>query len=67
LHIKKHSELYYGNDVLADISVKISDLRSAIELEIRTKRIQLREDYLCQDKGRSFLQHIIPGMQIIRE
>lgn len=67
LHIKNHSELFYGNNILWDIKFKTTDLRSALELEIRTKRIQLREDYLSQDKGRSFLHHILPGMQILRE
>jgi len=67
LHIKNHSELFYGNDVLSDIIIEKSDLRSALELEIRTKRIQLREDYLSQNKWRNFLVHLLPGMQILRE
>jgi len=67
LHIKNHSTLFYGNDILFDFTINISDLRSALELEIRTKRIQLREDYLSQDKGRNFLKHLLPGMQILRE
>lgn len=67
LHIKNHSELYYGNDVLWEIKFIISDLRSALELEIRNKRIQLREEYLSQDNGRVFLHHLLPGMQILRE
>lgn len=67
LHIKNHSKLFYGNDILSDIKIEKSDLRSALELEIRNKRIQLREDYLSQDKGRSFLHHLLPGMQILRE
>ena len=67
LHIRNHSELFYGNDVLWDFTINLSDLRSALELEIRNKRVQLREDYLSQDQGRSFLQHILPGMQILRE
>lgn len=67
LHIKNHSEIFYGNDVLADISYTLSDLRSAIELEIRNKRIQLREEYLSQDNGRDFLKHLLPGMQILWE
>lgn len=67
LHIKNHSEIFYGNDVLVDISYTLSDLRSAIELEIRNKRIQLREEYLSQDNGRDFLKHLLPGMQILWE
>jgi len=67
LHIKNHSDLFYGNDILWDIQPNISDLRSALELEIRTKRIQLREDYLSQDKWRFFLQHVLSGMQILWE
>ena len=38
-----------------------------IEFEIRNKRIQLREEYLSQNKGRDFLKYILPGMQIVRE
>jgi len=67
LHIKNHSELFYGNDILLHIKFIKSDLRSALELEIRNKRIQLREDYLSQDEWRSFLKHLLPGMQILRE
>ncbi len=67
LHIKNHSKLFYGNDVLWSFLYKTSDLRSSLELEIRNKRIQLREDYLSQDKGRSFLHHLLPGMQILWE
>lgn len=67
LHIKNHSELFYGNDIFWDIKIKKSDLRSALELEIRNKRIQLREDYLSVDNGKEFLQHLLPGMQILRE
>lgn len=67
LHIKNHSELFYGNDMLSNIQSNSSDLRSALELEIRNKRIQLREEYLSQDNGRDFLKHLLPGMQILRE
>ena len=67
LHIKNHSELFYGNDILRDMQFKKSDLRSMIEFEIRNKRIQLREEYLSQKNGRDFLQHILFGMQILRE
>jgi len=67
LHIKNHSELFYGNDILSDIILHPSDLRSSLELEIRNKRIQLREEYLSQNNGRIFLRHILPGMQILRE
>ena len=67
LHIKNHSELFYGNDILSEFTINISDLRSAIELEIRNKRIQLREEYLSQNNGRDFLKHLLPGMQILRE
>ncbi len=67
LHIKNHSKLFYGNDILWDLPLNLPDLRSALELEIRTKRIQLREDYLSQNKGRDILHHLLPGMQILRE
>jgi hypothetical protein len=67
LDIKNHSEIFYGNDILSGVQINTSDLRSAIELEIRNKRIQLREEYLSQKNGRNFLKHILPGMQILRE
>lgn len=67
LHIKNHSKLFYGNDILSLIKFKKSDIRSALELEIRNKRIQLREDYLSQEEGRMFLRHLLSGMKIIRE
>ena len=43
LHIQNHSELFYGKNILSEVKFKLSDLRSALELEIRNKRIQLRE------------------------
>jgi len=67
LHIKNHSTLFYGNDILSEFTINISDLRSTLEFEIRNKRIQLREEYLSQNKGRDFLKYILPGMQIVRE
>lgn len=67
LHIKNHSELFYGKDIFGSITFDSSDLRSALELEIRNKRIQLREGYLSQNKGRDFLQDLLPGLAIIRE
>ncbi len=67
LHIKNHSELFYGNDILSQININSSDLRSGLELEIRNKRVQLREGYLSQRKGKNFLRHLLPGMQILRE
>lgn len=67
LHIKNHSDLFYGKDVLQWTTYKLSDLRLSLELEIRNKIVQLREGYLSQNKGRDFLQDLLPGMQIIRE
>ena len=67
LDIRNHSELFYGDDVLSNMTINLSHLRSAIELEIRNKRVQLREEYLSQNNGRDFLKHILPGMQILRE
>lgn len=67
LHIKNHSELFHGTDILWPIKFFIPHLRSALELEIRNKHIQLREEYLSQDSGKTFLRHILPGMQILRE
>ncbi len=67
LHIKNHSTLFSGNDVLSLLQFTISDLRSAIELEIRNKRIQLREDYLSCRSGKEFLKRLVSGMQILWE
>lgn len=67
LHIKNHSELFYGNDILSELNIDLSDLRTALELEIRNKTIQIREGYLSKNKGKDFLQDLLPGMQIIRE
>lgn len=67
LHMRNHSELFHGNDILWAIKFIIPQLRSALELEIRNKRIHLREEYLSQDNGRDFLRHLVPGMQILRE
>lgn len=67
LHIRNHSELFHGADILSTISFLIPHLRSALELEIRNKRIQLREEYLSQHKWRVFLRQLLPGMQILRE
>lgn len=67
LHIKNHSKLFYGNDILWAITFNLSDLRSSIELEIRNKRIQLREEYLSQSTRKNFIQQLLPGMQILRE
>lgn len=67
LHIKNHATLFYGKDVLWKINIQISDLRSALELEIRNKIIQLREGYLSQDKGRYFLRELLSGMDFIWE
>jgi hypothetical protein len=67
LHIKNHSELFYGKDILKTTTFTLSDLRSALELQIRNKIILLREGYLSQNKWRDFLQDLLPGMQDIRE
>ena len=67
LHIKNHSEIFYGTDILSQISFDIGDLKSSLELEIRNKRIQLREEYLSQTKGRHFMQYLLPWMQILWE
>ena len=67
LHIKNHAELFYGKDIIWTISFTLSDIRSSLELEIRNKRIQLREEYLSQHNWRDFLYNVLPGMQILRE
>lgn len=46
LHMKNHTELVQGKDVLADIHLQKEDVRSDLEREIRQKSIQLREYYL---------------------
>lgn len=67
LHMKNHSELFYWDDILSDISINLSDLRSAIELEIRNKRIRLREAYLSQNKEKNFFKYLLSEIQIIWE
>lgn len=67
LHIKNHSDLFYGEDIIWTILFTLDHLRSALELEIRNKHIQLREEYLSQDNWKFFLRHILPGMKILRE
>lgn len=67
LDIKYHAELFYGTDIFSNIKFNISDIRSSLELEIRNKRIQLREDYLSQKKKIDFLYQLLPGMRILWE
>jgi hypothetical protein len=43
MHIKNHSSLFHGKDVLSGLHIKNSDLRLMLELEIRNKSVQLRE------------------------
>ncbi len=67
LDIKNHAELFSGKDILKTFTFKVSDLRSSLELEIRNKRVQLREDYLTHNCGKDFLIHLLPGMKILWE
>ena len=67
LSIKNHSDLFYGSDILSNFKIEKTDLRASLELDLRNKRVQLREGYLSQDKWKDFLKHILLGMQIVRE
>lgn len=67
LHIRNHSELFYGKNILWSLKFNLSDLRSALELDIRNKLIQLREGYLSKHKGKEFLHELLGGMEIIWE
>ncbi len=67
LHIKNHAQLFYGKDILWKQTYILSDLRSSLELDIRNKLVQLREEYLSQEKGKYFLHNLLVGMQIIWE
>lgn len=64
LHMKNHSRLFAGKDVLADIVLEKRDLLRNIELELRTKMIQLREDYLS-GSFKDFLKNMESFMSVI--
>ncbi len=66
-HMKKYSKLFAGTNVLYSVQVKKSDLRYNLEMEIRNKLIQLREWYLSFEGWKSFLQYILPIMEVIWE
>jgi|GEM_PF-1390135 len=66
LHMINHSSLILGADILKSISIKKADLLRTIELELRTKIVQLREDYLAGSFD-SFVEHILAFMEVIRE
>lgn len=67
LHIKNHSTLFHGKDLLSGVIIQNSDLRLMLELEIRNKSVQLREGYLSQNKWRYFLKDLLLGMEIVWE
>jgi hypothetical protein len=46
LHMKNHSTLVFGSDVFSSIKIEKSDLKHILELHLRTKMVQLREDFL---------------------
>ena len=53
-------------DVLGSIELQKSDLLKALELELRTKMIQLREDYLSKSPEQ-FVEEILYFMHVIRD
>jgi hypothetical protein len=52
--------------VLGGIQIKKSDLFKTLELELRTKMIQLREDYLSKSP-QQFVDEILYFMHVVRE
>jgi len=66
LHMINHSTLILGTDILKTITIKKADLLKTIELELRAKMVQLREDYLSGSFD-AFLQNILSFMDVIRE
>ncbi|MBU0626382.1 hypothetical protein KKG31_07000 [Patescibacteria group bacterium] len=66
LHIRNHSTLSLGKDILKDIDFKKSDLLKTMELELRTKMVQLREDFLS-DSFSVFVNNILYFVQVIWE
>ncbi len=67
LHIKMHSTLFMGTDIIWHQTFELSDLRSLLELEIRNKRVQLREAYLSHPEQKKFLWHLLSWMQLLWE
>jgi hypothetical protein len=67
LHMMKHGDLLFGEDVLLNITIDKQTLRDNLEFEIRSKLIQLREAYLSFDGDTDFLTLILPVMELIWE
>lgn len=67
LHMMKHSDLLHGTDVFLDLMLESNDLRASLELEIRSKMIQLRESYLSFEGNKTFLGLIGPVLEMIWE
>jgi len=61
-----HSSLILGTDILKSITIKKADLLKTVELELRTKMVQLREDYLSGSFD-VFVKNILSFMEVIRE
>ncbi|PJA48802.1 MAG: hypothetical protein CO170_01585 [candidate division SR1 bacterium CG_4_9_14_3_um_filter_40_9] len=66
LHMINHSSLILGTDILKSITIKKADLLKTVELELRTKMVQLREDYLSGSFD-VFVKNILSFMEVIRE
>lgn len=66
LHMINHSSLILGADILREITIKKADLLRTIELELRTKMVQLREDYLSGSFD-AFVENILSFMNVIWE
>jgi hypothetical protein len=66
LHMRNHSDLFFGKDILGNLSLQKSDLLKTLELELRTKMIQLREDYLSKSP-QQFVDEILYFMHVIWE
>lgn len=66
LHMRNHSDLVFWVDVLGDIQIKKADLLKTLELELRIKMIQLREDYLSKSPDQ-FVSEILYFMHVVWE
>ena len=57
--MKQHYEVVYGENIFADIEIKLKDLRLQCEREIRSKLLHLRESYLNTVGNKSFIKQIL--------
>jgi len=66
LHMKNHSNLILWKDVFSSLILQKSDLQQMIEFQLRTKMIQLREDFLSKSIE-EFVSEYLYFIHVIRE